>query len=157
MKMLYKAIYIYMYICNNQINMTYNVYLNNNKNRNYQDKWIWVKIDYIFLIQVKKGRWASEAQVGPLCEDKILAVWGLKGSERTGDSGNEKYCVNKVALKWANRPIWWMDCFDLILGMWPDLIAWITRNWRFWYVVLWYAGGRKLALKCGRLPPNAKE
>ena len=67
-----------MYICNNQIDMTYNVYLNNNKSRNYQYKWIWVKIDYIFLIQVKKGWWASEAQVGPLCEDKILAVWGLK-------------------------------------------------------------------------------
>ena len=27
----------------------------------------------------------------------------------------------KLRLKWANRPIWWMDCFDLILGMWPDL------------------------------------
>ena len=66
-----------MYICNNQIDMTYNVYLNNNKNINYQYKWIWVKIDYIFLTQVKKGRWASEAQVGPLCEDKILAVWVL--------------------------------------------------------------------------------
>ena len=68
-----------MYICNNQINITYNVDLNNNKNRNYQYKWIWVKID-IFLIQVEKGRWASEAQVGPLCEDKILAVWGLNSS-----------------------------------------------------------------------------
>ena len=67
-----------MYICNNQINITYNIDLNNNNNRNYQYKWIWVKIDCMFLIRVKKGRWASEAQVGPLCEDKILAVWGLK-------------------------------------------------------------------------------
>ena len=72
-----------MYICNNQINMTYNAYLNNNKNINYQYKWVWVKIDYIFLIQVKKGRWASEAQVGPLCEDKILAVWGLNNQTLT--------------------------------------------------------------------------
>ena len=49
-----------MYICNNQMNITYNVYLNNNQNRNYQYIWIWVKIDYIYLMQVikrKVGLW----------------------------------------------------------------------------------------------------
>ena len=39
-----------MYICNNQINMTYNVYLNNNKNINYQYKWVWVKILLLYII-----------------------------------------------------------------------------------------------------------
>ena len=26
-----------------------------------------------------------------------------------------------LRLKWVKRPIWWMDCFDPILGMQPDL------------------------------------
>ena len=31
-------------------------------------------------------------------------------------------CItSKLRLVWAVRPIWWMGCFDLILGMWPDL------------------------------------
>ena len=66
-----------MYICNNQKNITCNVYFDNFKNRNYQYKWICVKLDYTFFTYVKKARWVSEAQVGPLCEDKVLVVWGL--------------------------------------------------------------------------------
>ena len=27
----------------------------------------------------------------------------------------------KLRVVWVNRSICWMDCFDLILGMWADL------------------------------------
>ena len=65
-----------MYIRNNEINITYYVHCNKYKKRNYQCKWISVKFDYTFFIQSKKSKVAFEAQVGPLCEDNILAVWG---------------------------------------------------------------------------------
>ena len=31
------------------------------------------------------------------------------------------FCLLSFACRWAIHPIWWMGCFDLILGVWPDL------------------------------------
>ena len=65
-----------MYICNNQIIMTYNAYLNNNKNRNYQYKRIWVKMIIYFSHKLRK-------EGGPLRPRLALCVrikpWPFEG------------------------------------------------------------------------------
>ena len=65
----------HLYVCNNQFNITYHVWFNKYKTKNDQYKWIWVNTDCTFVINDTKAMYASNAQVGPLCDFQILAIW----------------------------------------------------------------------------------
>ena len=65
----------HLYICNNQFDITYHVWFNKYKTRNYQYKWIWVNTDCTFFINDTNAMYASKAKVGPLCDFQILAIW----------------------------------------------------------------------------------
>ena len=65
----------HLYACNNQFDITYHVWFNKYKIKYDQYKWIWVEIDCTFFINDTKAIYAFKAQVGPLCDFQILAIW----------------------------------------------------------------------------------
>ena len=65
----------HLYVGINQFDITYHVWFNKYKTKNDQYKWIWVEIGCTFFINDTKAMYASKAQVGPLCDFKIYAIW----------------------------------------------------------------------------------
>ena len=102
-----------LYVCNNQFDITYQIWFNKYKTKNYQYKWIWVNTDCTFFINDTKAMYASKAQVGPLCNFQILAIWVQKYLQQL----HQKYSWLPLQTSWTfygTRS--WMTCIHYPLA-----------------------------------------
>ena len=67
-----------------------------------------------------RGSAASDEQTTERPRDDWLLI-SLKDSNIPATVTIKTVMFIKLHLVWTIRSIWWIGCFDLILGMWPDL------------------------------------